>query len=145
MNWVAFRTAFGRMLLWMLGILFLIHLITWVSPEPNRSPVVPDWTELVVWSLFILPVVPAMNAAVAMLHGSEKWRSILLGVIFGIMTPVFGIASLVVTFLVIGGNVDLWPRDESISLPIVLAALFITVIALGVGTALTRQKAVQKD
>ena len=65
MNWGAFATAFGRMLLWMLGILLLIHLITWVSPEQNGSPVVPDWAELVVWALFIVPVVPAMIASVA--------------------------------------------------------------------------------
>ena len=60
MNWGAFATAFGHMLLWMLCILLLIHLITWISPEQDGSPVVPDWAELVVWALFIMPIVPAM-------------------------------------------------------------------------------------
>ena len=138
----AFAKAFGRMLLWMLGILLLIHLIVWVSPEQDGSPAVPDWAELVVWALFILPVVPAMIAGAAKLQGNTKWEPILLGVIFGMITPFVGIASLVATFLLIGGNVDLAPDDERISDLLIVATLFSTVIVLGVGTALllTRSK-----
>ena len=144
MNCGAFATAFGRMLLWMLGILLLIHLITWVSPEQDGSPVVPDWAELVVWALFIVPVVPAMIGGAARLRGDKKWEPILLGVLFGMMTPFFGIASLVGTFLPIGGIVDLGPQDERISDLLILATLFSTVIVLGVGTALIRHNTMQK-
>jgi len=140
----AFGTAIGRMLLWMLGILLLIHLITWVSPEQDGSPVVPGWAELVVWALFIVPIVPAMIAGVTRLQGHKKWQPVLLGVIFGMITPFFGIASLVATFVLIGGNVDLWPHDEQISELPILATLFSTVIVLGVGTALMRHNALQE-
>ena len=140
----AFGTALGRMLLWMLCILLLIHLITWVSPKQDGSPMVPGWAELVVWALFIVPIVPAMIAGVPRLRGRKKWKPILLGVIFGMMTPFFGIASLVVTFLTIGGNVDLGPHDERISELLILSTLFSTVIVLGVGTALIHHDALQK-
>ncbi len=144
MNWGAFATAFGRMLLWMLGILLLIHLITWVSPEQDGSPTVPGWAELVIWALFIVPIVPAMIAGVARLRGPKKWKPILLGVVFGVMTPFFGIASLGATFLLLGSNVDLGPPDERISDLLILVTLFSTVIALGVGTALIRHNTLQK-
>jgi hypothetical protein len=143
MNWGAFATAFRRMLLWMLGILSLIHLITWASPEQDGSPVVPGWAELVVWALFIVPIIPAMIAGVTRLRGHKKWKPILLGVTFGVMTPFFGIASLVATFLLIGGKIDLGPHDERISDLLILATLFSTVIVLGVGTALMRHNALQ--
>jgi hypothetical protein len=144
MNWGAFATAFGRMLLWMSGILLLIHVIAWVSPGQDGSPMVPGWAELVVWALFIVPIVPAMIAGVTRLPGHKKWQPILLGVIFGMMTPVFGIASLVATFLLIGGNVELGPHDERISELLILATLFSAVIVLGVVTALMRHNALQK-
>jgi O-antigen/teichoic acid export membrane protein len=133
-----FVTAFGRMLLWMLSLLLLVHLITWLSPEQDGAPVVPGWAELIVWALFIVPVVPAMIAGVARLRGHEKWKPILLGVVFGVLTPLFGVISLAATFLLIGGSVDLGPDDEGISELLILATLFSTVIALGVGTALLR-------
>ena len=134
----AFVTAFGRMLLWMLSILLLIHLITWLSPEQDGAPMIPDWAEFVVWALFIVPIVPAMIAGVARFRGREKWKPIFLGVVFGVMTPLFGVFSLAATFLLIGGNVDLGPQDERISELLILVTLFSTVIALGVGIALMR-------
>lgn len=137
----AYGTAFGRLLLWMLSILLLIHLITWLSPEQDGSPAVPAWAELVVWALFIVPVVPAMIAGVPRFHSRKLWKPILLGVIFGVLTPLLGITGLVVTFLMIGGNVDLWPRDESISAALILSSLISAVIVLGVGTALMRRYA----
>lgn len=54
------------------------------------------------------------------------------------LTPLFGVISLVATFLLVGGNVDLGPHDEDISELLILVTLFSTVIALGVGTALIR-------
>lgn len=139
MNWTPFVAALGRMLLWMLSILCLIHLITWISADQDGSPAVPGWAELVVWALFIVPIVPAMSAGVARLQGRQKWKPVLLGVIFGLLTPVFGIAGLITTFLLIGGNVSLWPHDESISEVVIFSTLFSAVIVLGVGTALIRQ------
>ena len=144
MNGGAFGAAFVRMLLWMLGILLLIHLITWISAEKDGPPVFPGWAELVVWAMFIVPVVPAMIAGVAKLQGRRKWKPVLLGVIFGVLTPFFGVASLVATFLMIGGNVDLGPHDESISVVLILSTLFSTVIVLGVGTALIRYNSLRK-
>ena len=99
---------------------------------------VPDWAEFVVWALFIVPIVPAMIAGVARFRGREKWKPIFLGVVFGVMTPLFGVFSLAATFLLIGGNVDLGPQDERISELLILVTLFSTVIALGVGIALMR-------
>ena len=112
MNWGAIGTACGRMLLWMLGILLLIHLITWVGPKQNGSPVVPGWAELIVWTLFVVPVVPAMITGVTKLQGRRKWKPILLGVIFGVLTPFFGVASLIATFLLIGGTSTLALRNR---------------------------------
>jgi len=145
MNWDAFRTALSHMLLWMLGILLMIHLITWASAEQYGSPTIPGWAEFVVWALFIVPVVPAMMASVARLQGFKKWKAILLGMIFGVLTPFFGIASLIAIFLLIGGNVDLGPHDERISEALILSTLFATVIALDISTALIRQNALRKN
>jgi len=145
LNWDAFRTAFSRMLLWMLGILLLTHLIAWASAEQDGSPTIPGWAELVVWALFIVPVVPAMMAGVARLQGCKKWTAILLGMIFGVLTPFFGIASLIATFVLIGGNVDLGPHDERISDVLIVSTLFSTVIILGISTALIRQNALRKS
>ena len=144
MKWGPYGTAFGHMLLWMLGILFLIHLITWAGPEQGGSPTVPGWAELVVWALFIVPIVPAMIAGVPRLHRRKVGKAILLGVIFGVLTPLFGIAGLIVTFLMIGGNVELGPHDERISALLILSSLFFTAIVLGVGTALMRRNALEK-
>ena len=141
MKWGPYGTAFGHMLLWMLGILFLIHLITWASPEQDGSPTVPAWAELVIWALFVVPIVRAMIAGVPRLHRRKAGRAILLGVIFGVLTPLFGITVLIVTFLMIGGNVELGPHDERISGLLILSSLFFAVIVLGVGTALMRRNA----
>jgi hypothetical protein len=132
------------MLLWMLGILFLIHLITWASPEQDGSPTVPGWAELVVWAIFIVPVVPAMVAGVPKLHLCKVGKAVVLGAVFGVLTPLFGITGLIVTVLMIGGNVDLWPHDERISALLILSSLFFAVIVLGVGTALMRRNALRK-
>jgi len=145
MNWDAFGAAFGRMLLWTLGILLLIHLITWISADQDGSPVVPGWAELVVWALFIVPIVPAMIAGVARLKGRRKWKPVLLGVIFGVLTPFFGIASLIATFVLIDGSVQIGPHDESISEVLILSTLISTVIALGVGTALILYNSLRKN
>jgi hypothetical protein len=144
MKWGPYGTAFGHMLLWMLGILFLIHLITWAGPEQDGSPTVPGWAELVVWALFIVPIVPAMIAGVPRLHRRKVGKAILFGVIFGVLTPLFGIAGLIVTLLMIGGNVELGPHDERISALLILSSLFFAAIVLGVGTALMRRNALEK-
>jgi hypothetical protein len=145
MKWNALGAAFVRMLLWILGILLLIHLITWMSAEQNGAPTVPDWAEIVVWGLFIVPIVPAMIAGVTRLQGPEKWKPVLLGLIFGVLTPIFGIAGLIATFLLIGGNVDIGPHDESISDGLILLMLFSTVIVLGVGSALLRHNSLRNN
>jgi hypothetical protein len=62
-----------------------------------------------------------------------------------VLTPFFGIVSLIITFLLIGGNVDLGPHDESISAALILSTLFSTVIVLGVGTALIRYNSLRNN
>jgi len=136
----ALRAAIGRMLLWSTGILLLIHLFTWIGPENDGSPVLPDWAELIVWAQFILPVVPAAIAGAAAIRGREKWKPVLLGAILGVATPLFSIRLLVITFLGIGGSIDLGPQNENISEVHILSALFATTILLGIGTALARHK-----
>lgn len=130
----AFGTAIGRMLLWSLAILLLIHFFTWIGPKKDGSPVLPGWAELVVWAQFILPVVPAVIAGTARIRGREKWKPVLLGAVMGVLTPLFSLAILIVTFLIIGGNIDLGPHNENISESQILSALFATTILLGVGT-----------
>ena len=140
MNWLAFRAAFGRMLLWTLGLLLLVHLITWISPQQDGYPTLPGWAEGVVWALFVVPVFPAMLAGAARLRGHRKLQPILLGLIFGLLTPLLGMASLLATFLLIGGNIDLGPHDERISERVIVMTLFSSVVVLGVVTALIRSK-----
>ena len=140
----AFGAAFGRMLLWMLGILLLIHLITWFGPKPDGSPAVPGWAEPLVWALFVVPVIPAMIAGAARLQGREKWRPVLLGVTFGALTPFFGISSVIATIVLIGGSLNIGPQDESISAIMILSTLFSTSIVLAVGTALIRYNSLRK-
>lgn len=135
-----FRAAFGRMLLWSLGILMLIHLFTWIGPENDGSPVLPGWAELVVWAQFIMPVVPAVIAGTARIRGRQKWKPVLLGMFLGAVTPIFSLAILIATFVLIEGNIDLGPHNENITEVMILSALFGTTILLGVGTALVRHK-----
>ncbi len=136
----AFGAAIGHMLLWSIGILLLIHLFTWISPKKDGSPVLPEWAELVVWAQFILPVVPATIAGATRIRGREKWKPVLLGAVIGVLTPLFSLAILIVTFLLIGGSIDLGPHNENISEVAILSTLFATTAVLGVGTALVYQK-----
>ena len=135
-----FRAAFSRMLLWSLGILLLIHLFTWTGPEKDGSPVLPGWAELLVWAQFILPVVPAVIAGTARIRGRQKWKPVVHGVILGAVTPLFSLAILIATFLLIDGSIDLGPHNENITEVMILSSLFGTTILLGVGTALMRHK-----
>ena len=136
----AFGAAIGHMLLWSIGILLLIHLFTWISPKKDGLPVLPEWAELVVWVQFILPVAPAAIAGATRIRGHQKWKPILLGVIVGVLTPLFSLTILVITFLIIGGSIDLGPHDENISEAVILSTLFATTTVLGVGTALVYHK-----
>ena len=136
----AFGAAFGHMLLWSIGILLLIHLITWISPKKDGSLMLPEWAELVVWAQFILPVLPAAIAGATRIRGHQKWKPILLGVMVGLLTPLFSLTILVLTFLMIDGSIDLGPHNENISEAVILSTLFATTTVLGVGTALARHK-----
>lgn len=136
----AFVAAIGRMLLWSVGILLLIHLFTWIGPKKDGFPALPGWAELVVWAQFILPVVPAAIAGTDRIRGREKWKPVLLGAVMGVLTPLFSLTILITTFLLIGGSIDLGPHDENLSEAVILSSLFATTIGLGIGTALARHK-----
>ena len=136
----AFGAAVGRMLLWSIGILLLIHIVTWIGPKKDGSPVLPGWAELLVWAQFILPVVPAVIAGTARIRGHEKWKPVLLGAVIGVLTPLISLAILIITFLMIGGNIDLGPHNENISESLILSTLFATTILLGIGTGSLRHK-----
>jgi len=136
----AFGAAIGRMLLWSVGILLLIHLFTWIGPKKDGLPVLPGWAEFVVWAQFILPVVPAVIVGTNRIRGREKWKPVLLGAVLGVLTPLFSLTILVTTFLLIGGSIDLGPHNENISEAVILSSLFATTIGLGIGTALARHK-----
>lgn len=136
----AFGAAVGRMVLWSIGILLLIHLFTWLGPEKDGLPMLPGWAELVVWAQFILPVVPAVIAGTARIRGHEKWKPVLLGAVMGVLTPLFSLAILIATFLPMGGSIDLGPHNENISEAVILSSLFATTILLGVGTGSLRHK-----
>ena len=136
----AFGAAIGRMLLWSVGILLLIHFFTWISPKKDGSPLLPGWAEFVVWAQFVLPVVPAVIVGANRIRGREKWKPVLLGAVLGVLTPLFSITTLVISFLLIGGSIDLGPHNENISDAMILSSLFATTIGLGIGTALTRHK-----
>ena len=141
----AFGTAFGRMLLWMFGILLLIHLVSWMSQKPDGVFEVPGWAEPLVWALFFVPMIPALIAAVPRLQGRKAWKPVVLGVVTGALTPFLGIAALLSTFLLVGGNVDLGPHDESISGLMIISSLFSAAILLGVITALLRHNSVRRN
>ena len=136
----AFGTAIGHMMMWSLGLLLLIHLFTWFGPKKDGSPMLPGWAELVVWAQFILPVVPAVIAGTARIRGHEKWKPVLLGAVMGVLTALFSLAILIVTFLIIGGNIDLGPHNENISETVILSTLFSTTILMGAGTGLLRHQ-----
>jgi len=126
------------MLLWILGILMLIHIVTWASQKPGGVLEVPRWAEALVWALFVVPMIPALIAGVPRLQGSNVWKSVALGFFIGALTPVLGIVSLISTFLLIDGSVDLGPHHEGISDVAIIATLFSAAILLGVVTALLR-------
>ena len=136
----AFAASIGQMVLWSVGLLLLIHLITWLGPKKDGLPMLPGWAELVVWAQFILPVVPAVIAGTARIRGHEKWKPILLGAVMGVLTPLFSLAILIATFLAIGGSIDLGPDNDNISAALILSTLFATTILLGVSTGSLRHK-----
>jgi len=136
----AFGAAIGRMLLWSVGILSLIHLCTWLGPKKDGSPVLPGWAEFVVWAHFIVPVVPAVIAGTDRIRGREKWKPVILGAVMGVLTPLFSLTILAITFVLIGGNIDLGPQNENISAALILSSLLATTIGLGIGTGLARYK-----
>ena len=136
----AFAIAVWRLLAWTLGLLALILLITWLSPDETGSPTVPGWAEVIVWAQFFVPIIPAVSAGVARLQAIKKWSPILLGAIFGVMGPFVGIASLVAVFVPIGFNVDLQFPNDRVPDVVILVALFSVAVALGVATALWRDR-----
>ena len=136
----AFAIAIWRLLAWTLGFLALISLIAWFSPDETGSPAVPGWAEVIVWAQFVVPVVPAVSAGVARLHGINKWPPILLGALFGLLGPIVGIASLVAVFVPIGFNVELEFPVDAVPDLVIFVALFSVAVALGVATALWRAR-----
>ena len=128
--------------MWTLGFLALISLITWLSPDQSGSPAVPGWAKFLVWALFIVPIVPAVGAGVARLQGRKKWRPIALGVVFGLVTPIFGLASLVTLFVLIGFNLELRFPDDRVPDLMILVGLLVVAVALGVATAVWRDNAI---
>lgn len=89
----AYGATFGRMLLWMLGILMLVHVVTWASQKPDGILEVPRWAEALVWALFVVPMIPALIAGVPRLQGRNVWKSVALGYVIGALTPVLGIVT----------------------------------------------------
>lgn len=138
MNLGAFAIAFGRLLFWMLGFLALISLVTWLSPEQSGSPTLSGWAELIVWMLFIVPLVPAVSAGVERMRGRKKWSLIMFGAIFGLIAPLLGLVSLVTIFVLLGFNLDLGSPDDRLPDIVILVALLSVTVALGVVTALWR-------
>lgn len=145
MRLAALAIAFGRLILWMLGFLALICLITWLSPEQSGAQTVPGWAEVVVWMMFVVPIFPAVSAGVAKLRERTKWSPLVLGAIFGLMTPFLGIASLATLFVLIGFDLDLGSPDDRVPDLMILAALLFVAMALGVTTALWRRNALLKQ
>lgn len=137
----AFAIAIWRLLLWMLGFLALISLIAWLSPDQSGSPTVPGWAKFLVWALFFVPIVPAVSAGVARLHGNRKSHPIAFGAVFGLMAPIFGLASLVAIFVLAGFNLDLGLPDARVPDFVVLVALLLVAVALGVATGFWRDNA----
>jgi len=135
-NFGAFTIACWRLLLWTLGFLALVSLITWLSPDQSGSPTLPGWAVFLGWALLVVPVVPATKAGVARLQGREKWRPILLGAIFGLVAPILGVVSLVTAFVLFEFNIDLGFPDGLVPDQVVVVALFLVAVALGVATAL---------
>jgi hypothetical protein len=143
-NLSAFAIAVWRLLMWTLGFLALISLITWLSPAETGSPTVPDWAKVIVWAQFFVPVIPAVSAGVARLQGTKKWPPILLGAVFGLMGPFVGIASLVALFVPIGFTVELEFPDDRVPDLVIFVALFSAAVALGVATALWRARTIRE-
>lgn len=130
--------------MWTPGFLALICLITWLSPEQSGTPTVPGWAEIIVWMLLIVPVVPAVGAGVARVRGRKKWSPIMLGAIFGLVTPFLGIAGLVTVFVLIGFDLDLGSPDDRVPDLVILLALLCVSVTLGVATALRGHNSDQK-
>jgi hypothetical protein len=139
----AIGTTFARLLHWMLGLLLLLHLVTWISQKPGEALSVPDWAEALVWSLFLVPMIPALIAGVPRLQGRKIWKPVVFGMVIGALTPLLGIVGLISTFLLVGGNVDLGPHDESISDLVIITSLFSAATFLGVVTALLRHHSIR--
>jgi hypothetical protein len=119
----------------MLGFLALISLITWLGPEQSGSPTLSGWAELIVWMLFILPIVPAVSAGAERIRGRKKWSPIIFGAIFGLIAPILGLVSLATIFVLLGFNLDLGSPYDRLPDSVILAALFSVTVALGIATA----------
>ena len=144
MNLRAFAIAFWRLLFWMLGFLALISLVAWLSPEQSGAPTLSGWAELIVWMLFIVPIVPAVSAGADRIRERNKWSLIMFGAIFGLLAPLLGLVSLATVFVLLGFNLDLGSPDDRLPDVVILVALLSVTVALGVATALWRSNALRR-